>query len=100
VRLAASIPGPALLVGEAGSGKESVARLIHHQGGRREQAFVAVDCARLPAAAVADLLFTNQTTAHRHAAGTIYFHEPQRLPADLQRDLVSLFAGAGAPRLL
>jgi transcriptional regulator with PAS, ATPase and Fis domain len=100
VRLAASVRAPALLVGEAGSGKETVARLIHYQSGRREQAFVALDCARLPAAAVADLLFTPGTEAHRRAAGTVYVHEPQRLPPDLQRDLAALFAADGAPRLL
>jgi transcriptional regulator with AAA-type ATPase domain len=100
VRLAATVPSPALLVGEAGSGKETVARLIHGQSERREQAFVALDCARLPAAAVADLLLTTEAEAHRWAAGTVYFHEPQRLPPDLQRGLVALLAADGAPRLL
>jgi transcriptional regulator with AAA-type ATPase domain len=100
VRLAAAVPTPALLVGEGGSGKETVARLIHCQSERRERAFVALDCARLPAAAVAELLFAPQTEAHRRAMGTLYCREPQRLPAELQRDLVTLSAADGAPRLL
>jgi transcriptional regulator with PAS, ATPase and Fis domain len=100
VRLAAAVPTPALLVGEAGSGKETVARLIHNLSDRRERAFVALDCGRLPTAAVAELLLAPQTEAHRRAMGTVYFREPQRLPAELQRDLLTLFAADGAPRLL
>jgi transcriptional regulator with AAA-type ATPase domain len=99
VRLAASLETPALLVGEAGSGKETVARIIHGQSRRREKAFVALDCARLPAAAVAELLFAPQASIHRDPVGTVYLHEPQRLPAELQHDLAALIA-AGAPRVL
>jgi transcriptional regulator with AAA-type ATPase domain len=100
VRLAASLTTPALLVGEAGSGKTSVARVIHYQSGQREKAFLALDCARLPPAAVAELLFVNGSAVHRQVAGTIYLHEPQQLPRDLQQDCVSLPASADSPRLL
>ncbi len=100
VRLVAVLRTPALIVGEAGSGKESVARIIHQHSDLREKAFVSLDCARLPAAAVADALLTNQATAHRRAAGTVYLHEPQCLPRDLQQDVVHLLGTADAPRLL
>ena len=36
VRLAADLSTPAALVGEEGSGKESVARVLHYQGRRRD----------------------------------------------------------------
>jgi transcriptional regulator with AAA-type ATPase domain len=100
VRLAASVTAPVLLVGEAGSGKETAARVIHCQSARREQAFVALDCARLPAAAVADLLFRPETEAHRRAVGTVYLRDPQRLPPELQRDLVAFLTADVAPRVL
>jgi len=100
VRLAASVRSPALLVGEAGSGKESAARLIHYHGQWRERAFVALDCARLPAAAVAELLFRPETEAHRRTIGTVYLHEPQQLPPRLQREFVALLTAGGAPRML
>ncbi len=100
VRLAAPLPAPALIVGEPGSGKESVARVLHYYTQRREKAFVALDCARLPMAAIAEVLSSNRAPANRQSAGTMYLHEPQRLPRDLQKDLVHLLAAADAPRLL
>jgi transcriptional regulator with PAS, ATPase and Fis domain len=100
VRLAASLHTPALIVGEPGSGKESVARVLHLHSGLREKAFIALDCARLPFAAVAEVLLTTQATAHRQVAGTVYLHEPRRLPRDLQQGLVHLLTAADAPRLL
>jgi transcriptional regulator with AAA-type ATPase domain len=100
VRLAASLPSPALIVGEPGSGKESVARIIHYHSRRREKAFVSLDCARLPTDAVADVLLQKQATVHRRMAGTVYLHEPQRLPRDVQQDVVTLLAAADVPRVL
>jgi transcriptional regulator with GAF, ATPase, and Fis domain len=38
---------PVLLLGEAGTGKEVVARAIHSQGLRREKVLVPVDCSAL-----------------------------------------------------
>lgn len=37
-----------LLLGETGTGKEVVARAIHDAGPRRQQRFVAVNCAAIP----------------------------------------------------
>jgi len=39
---------PVYIGGESGSGKELAARLIHEQGARREQAFIAVNCGAIP----------------------------------------------------
>jgi DNA-binding NtrC family response regulator len=54
-----------LLVGESGTGKELIARAIHHQSAARDEKFVAVNCAAIPA----DLL-ENQLFGHKKGAYT------------------------------
>jgi DNA-binding NtrC family response regulator len=98
VRLAATTTAPVLLVGEPGTGKRTLARCIHYQGPAREQSFAALDCARLPATAIAEVLFGSAASSF----GAIYFHEPSHLPRDFQLRLCELLSGAAAerPRIL
>lgn len=48
VKLAKAAQCPVLITGEAGTGKEHVARVIHNEGPAGSQLFVPLDCARLP----------------------------------------------------
>ena len=61
----ASCPFGILIEGETGSGKEVVARALHHASGRRGAAFCAVNCA-----AVTDELFEAELFGHSRGAFT------------------------------
>ncbi len=80
VRLAATVRAPALIVGEPGTGKEWLARTIHALGSERRRPFVRLDCARLPPAALAGVLFVEGELAHAGDVGTLYLREPACLP--------------------
>lgn len=93
-RLAASFAAPVFLIGETGTGKHTLARTIHGLGPAKERPFVALDCRRLPPAALVSVLFAG---GGPEAPGTIYLHEPASLPRDLQLRLCDVLVRKHGP---
>jgi len=108
---------PVLILGEAGSGKESLARAIHRIGGRKNHSFVKVNCATTPKGQLESDLFghqkespedaISQTTGRLELAnkGTLFLQELARVPVDLQPKLIRVlnsqeFEPLGSERII
>ena len=90
LRHASTVDAPVWLVGSAGSGKETTARIVHSYSQRRNSAFVAVDCLGLQPYLVESLLFSPGNVLEGGHTGTLYLKSPQFLPRDLQLRIVEL----------
>lgn len=89
-----------LLEGESGTGKEVLARAVHSQSPRRNEAFIAINCAAIPENLLESELFgyakgafTGANKAHRGIFeeannGTIFLDEIGELPLPLQAKLL------------
>lgn len=89
-----------LLLGESGTGKELFARAIHHLSPRREQPFVALNCAAIPEGLVENELFGHERGAFTGAGarkvgkmdlahrGTLFLDEIGELPMSIQAKLL------------
>jgi two-component system response regulator AtoC len=92
-RFATSPGSPALVAGEAGTGKRLVARTIHAASTRRTSPFVLIPCAALPEDALERALFGAEAGSSRPPTpgafettreGTSLLTSVERLPAALQ----------------
>ncbi|MGZ5034172.1 MAG: sigma-54 interaction domain-containing protein, partial [Usitatibacter sp.] len=100
VRRAAPTNATVLIVGESGVGKELVARAIHRNSLRKDEAFVQVNCAAIPEELIESELFGHEkgsftgATGRRTGAieeaegGTVFLDEIGELPLDLQSKLL------------
>jgi len=91
---------PVLIYGETGVGKEVAARLLHKGSKRCEKAFVAVNCAGIPANLMEDMLFGHKKGAFTDAkedkkglfeaadGGTIFLDEITEMSMEVQAKLL------------
>ena len=100
-----------LIRGETGTGKELVARALHHLSPRAEKAFVPINCAALPESIIESEMFghirgaftganDNRIGKFEHAdGGTLFLDEIESMPIGLQGRLLRVLEDRTIVRL-
>ena len=100
IDMVAPVDSAILVQGETGTGKEVIARAIHEASARRQNRFVALNCAAIPGALLESELFGHergpftgavaQTIGRFQTAdrGTLFLDEIGDLPLELQAKLL------------
>jgi formate hydrogenlyase transcriptional activator len=100
VERVAPVDSAVLIQGEAGTGKEVIARAIHEASPRRNQRFVGLNCAAIPSAVLESELFGHERGAFTGAwaqtkgrfqmadGGTLFLDEIGDMPLELQPKLL------------
>jgi len=92
--LVAGTDSAVLITGDPGTGKELLAKAIHRASGRRESAFVSIDCGGLDASAPSGEAGLNAAIAEA-TGGTLFLRNVDDLPLPLQARLARSLASAG-----
>jgi len=100
VKQVAPLDATVLIQGETGTGKELIARAVHALSRRKENAFITVNCAALPAQLIESELFGHEKGSFTGAVekrigkfevangGTIFLDEIGELPLEIQAKLL------------
>jgi len=111
-RIASSSDSNVLITGESGTGKDLLAQAMHNASPRRNNPFVAINCAALPRDLIASELFGYEDGAFTGARkggnigkfeladqGTIFLDEIGDMPLDLQSALLRVIEEKSVMRL-
>lgn len=100
VKMVSRSDSSVLITGESGTGKEVIARMLHHQSGRRHQPFVAVSCALFSETLIETELFGHERGAFTGAlrekpgrfeaaqGGTLFLDDLDDVPLSMQVKLL------------